>query len=106
MRLPGAVKFHHAIVPEIVPALPPAANVRSQRFKTLGARSGPYVSEHEDEAKKIYEATELKTLGVVQLRWRSTTAPVGNTRTRQSMCLERPMRAIVHRRLVSLCDFL
>lgn len=45
-----------------------------------GERSGRYVSDLEDEAKKIDEATELIKLGVLQLRWRLTTATVGNTR--------------------------
>jgi hypothetical protein len=45
-----------------------------------GGRSGRYVSDLKDEAKKIDEATELIELGVLQLRSRLTTATVGNTR--------------------------
>ena len=49
----------------IVSALLPAASVEIQSRTLSGARSDPYVSDHEDEAKKIDEATELIELGVL-----------------------------------------
>lgn len=61
-------------------ALPPAENGGRQRHMSSGGRSGRYVSDLKDEAKKIDEATELIELGVLQLRSRLTTATVGNTR--------------------------